>query len=356
MGPNGPVPAPASELALGRLDCQMLDERKAAILRAVVEEYIETAQPVGSGHVASAPGVDVSSATIRNEMAQLEADGYLLQPHTSAGRVPTEKGYRFFVDHLRSPVHLPGASVEQVRAFFQRAHVEVEEMLSATGRLLSNLTDLASVVVSPSSVEATIRSVQLVGLTGSAALVVLVFSDATVEKHATEVPPGVGDERLAAATAHLSLHLHDARRSSLPPVPATGDESTDLLVARAVAAMSLQERRTEMDHVYVGGTARVAQAFDAIETVRSVLGILEQQYVVVTLLRDVLDRGLHVAIGSETGVAPLAECALVVAPYEIDGERLGTIGVLGPTRMNYPQALAAVAVVSDRLSDRLAEG
>ncbi len=110
------------------------------------------------------------------------------------------------------------------------------------------------------------------------------------------------------------------------------------------------------EHVFVGGTARVAQAFDALETVRSVLGILEQQYVVVTLLRDVLDRGLHVAIGSETGVAPLAECALVVAPYEIDGERLGTIGVLGPTRMNYPQALAAVAVVSDRLSDRLAEG
>jgi heat-inducible transcriptional repressor len=100
----------------------------------------------------------------------------------------------------------------------------------------------------------------------------------------------------------------------------------------------------------------VARAFDAIETVRSVLGILEQQYVVVTLLRDVLDRGLHVAIGSETGVAPLSECAVVVAPYEVEGERLGSIGVLGPTRMNYPQALAAVAVVSDRLSDRLAEG
>ena len=334
----------------------MLDERKAAILRAVVEEYIETAQPVGSGHVASAPGVDVSSATIRNEMAQLEADGYLLQPHTSAGRVPTEKGYRFFVDHLRAPVRLPGASAEQVRAFFQRAHGEVEEMLAATGRLLSNLTDLASVVVSPSSVEARVRSVQLVGLTATAALVVVVLSDGTVEKHAMELPPDAGEERLGAATAHLSGHLRDASRSQLPAVPATGDETTDILVDRAVAALSEQQRRAEAEHVFVGGTARVAQAFDAIETVRSVLGILEQQYVVVTLLRDVLDRGLHVAIGSETGVAPLSECALVVAPYEIEGERLGTIGVLGPTRMNYPQALAAVAVVSDRLSDRLAEG
>jgi heat-inducible transcriptional repressor len=334
----------------------MLDERKAAILRAVVEEYIETAQPVGSGHVASAPGVDVSSATIRNEMAQLEADGYLLQPHTSAGRVPTEKGYRFFVDHLRAPVRLPGASAEQVRAFFQRAHGEVEEMLAATGRLLSNLTDLTSVVVSPTSVEALVRSVQLVGLTSTTALAVLVLSDGTVEKHAIELPPEVGEERLGAATAHLVRHLHDSSRSRLPTVPRTGDESTDLLVERAVEALGKQERRTDIEHVYVGGTARVAQAFDALETVRSVLGILEQQYVVVTLLRDVLDRGLHVAIGSETGVAPLSECALVVAPYEIEGERLGTIGVLGPTRMNYPQALAAVAVVSDRLSDRLAEG
>jgi heat-inducible transcriptional repressor len=110
------------------------------------------------------------------------------------------------------------------------------------------------------------------------------------------------------------------------------------------------------EHVFVGGTARMAQAFDAIETVREVLAILEQQFVVVSLLRDVIDRGLHVAIGTETGMAPLAECALVVAPYDIEGERAGTIGVLGPTRMNYPQALAAVAVVSNRLSDRLTEG
>ena len=333
----------------------MLDERKAAILRAVVEEYIETAQPVGSGHVAAAPGVDVSSATIRNEMAQLESDGYLSQPHTSAGRIPTEKGYRFFVDHLRSPMRLQGHSALQVRAFFERAHGEVEEMLAATGRLLSNLTDLASVVVAPTSSEATLRSVQLVGLTPSNALAVLVFSDGTVEKHAIELAPGVREERLAAATAHLSIHLSGAFRSALPAIPATGDERTDGLVDRVVRALA-EPVRTETDQVFVGGTAQVARAFDALETVRSVLGILEQQYVVVTLLRDVLDRGLHVAIGSETGVEPLAQCALVVAPYEIDGERLGTIGVLGPTRMNYPQALAAVAVVSDRLSDRLAEG
>src|SRR5512139_448947 len=162
----------------------MLDERKAAILRAVVEEYIDTAEPVGSGHVARAPGVDVSSATVRNEMAGLEAEGYLRQPHTSAGRVPTEKGYRFFVDHLRRPTRLPGRSAEEVRDFFARAHGEAEQMLAETSRLLSNLTNLTGVVSAPTGpAEATIRSVQVVTLGASAAVVVAVFSDGSVEKH-----------------------------------------------------------------------------------------------------------------------------------------------------------------------------
>src|SRR3954462_10349599 len=117
-----------------------LDERKANILRAVVEEYIDTAQPVGSGHVARAPGVNVSSATVRNDMAVLEQEGYLVQPHTSAGRVPTEKGYRFFVDGLGSPGALGGAEAKQVGQFFAKAHGELEQMLSDTSRLLAGLT------------------------------------------------------------------------------------------------------------------------------------------------------------------------------------------------------------------------
>src|SRR5205814_8642662 len=137
-------------------------------------------------------------------------------------------------------------------------------------------------------------------------------------------------------------------------IPATGDAPTDAVVASALHALSADVEDPEL--VYVGGAARMADAFDAVDTVRRVLGILEQQFVVVTVLRDVLDRGLQVAIGAETGLETLAECSLVVAPYEIDGEDAGTIGVLGPTRMNYPQALAAVAVVSKRLSHHLTDG
>ena len=333
-----------------------MDERKAAILRAVVEEYIDTAQPVGSGHVARRPGVQVSPATVRNEMVALEQEGYLVQPHTSAGRIPTDQGYRFFVDHMTSPGPLGQAEQQQVRRFFDRAHGALEEMLRDTTRLLSGLTDYTAVVVGPAHEDATVRSVQLVGLGPRTALAVAVLSNGVVEKATVELPDDTSDERLADATTHL------AERLLGEPVgaPATtgdpsGDAAVDDICSAAVRALK-EGHATEPEQVFVGGTARMAAAFDAVETVREVLAILEQQFVVVGLLRDVLDRGLSVAICAETGVQPLAECSVVVSPYTVDGEPAGTIAVLGPTRMHYPQALAAVGVVSQRLGRRLQTG
>ncbi|HMC51903.1 MAG TPA: heat-inducible transcriptional repressor HrcA [Acidimicrobiales bacterium] len=341
-----------------------LDDRKAAILRAVVTEYVETAQPVGSQRVAQAPDVGVSSATVRNDMSALEREGYLVQPHTSAGRIPTDKGYRFFVDSLAAPGRLDPSQRHRVSQFFTRAHGELEQMLEDTSKLLSTLTDYAAVVVGPSHEAGRIRSVQLVGLTDRLALLVVVLSDGAVEKRSIEVGEDTGEARLAAATAHLTAHLvgrplQDVGPSAHGPVapPATGDARTDVVVGDAVSALATLggDRNEEAEQVYVRGASRMADAFDAVQTVRSVLSILEQQYVVVTLLRDVLDRGLSVAIGAELGVATLAECSVVVAPFDTEGEPAGTIGVLGPTRMNYPQALTAVAVVSQRLGRHLRE-
>ncbi len=331
----------------------MLDERKAAILRAVVEEYIDTAQPVGSGHVTSAPGVTVSSATVRNDMAALEQEGFLHQPHTSAGRVPTDKGYRFFVDHLVEPQGLAAGQAQQVRTFFNRAHGELEQMLHDTSRLLANLTDCAAVVVGPPHDVASVRSVQLVDLTERVALVVAVLSNGVVEKHSIEFKEPLGPEVLSSASTHLAAHLVGVEAGAIRRPPPSGSTEVDDVVVVACAALGAGG---DDDHVFVDGAFRMASAFEAVETVRSVLSILEQQLVVVTLLRDVLDRGLSVAIGSETGMEPLNECALVVSPYEVAGEPAGSIAVLGPTRMHYPQALAAVAVVSQRLSRRLTEG
>lgn len=333
----------------------MLDERRAAILRAVVEGYIETAQPVGSTAVARHGTLQVSPATVRNEMAALEQEGYLAQPHTSAGRIPTDLGYRFYVDNLVEPGPLDSARRLRVSSFFASAHGAIEGMLHSTSQLLSELTDYAAVVVGPAHEQATIRSVQLVSLGPRIALAVAVLSNGVVEKATVELPDGTTDERLAAASTRLAGCLTGSTLGELTHVGASGDAELDAVCEAAAAALRANHA-AEPEQVFVGGASRMAAAFDAVETVRQVLGTLEQQYVVVGLLRDVLDRGLSVAIGAEHGLEPLAECSVVVAPYEVDGEAAGTIGVLGPTRMHYPQALAAVAVVSQRLGRRLTEG
>jgi heat-inducible transcriptional repressor len=329
-----------------------LDDRKAAILKAVVAEYIDSAQPVGSMHITGLPGVEVSSATVRSDMAALEREGYLVQPHTSAGRIPTDKGYRFFVDHLGRQGALGPDQRQLVRQFFRRVHGEVEELLGRTSGLLADLTDYAAVVVGPSHEQATVRSVQLVELGGRLALLMVVLSDGSVEKRTIEVPEGTGEPELAALSQRLTAEARGR------PLEALGRWAgsfgpDDQLLRRALSALAELASPPEHEHVFVGGSSRMASAFDAVETVRSVLSTLEQQLVVVELIEQILDRGLSVAIGTEHGYEPLASCALVVAPLSVEGEPSGTIGVVGPTRMNYPRALAAVQVVGEQLSERL---
>lgn len=329
----------------------MLDERKTAILRAVVQEYIATAQPVGSTHVANAPGVQVSSATVRNEMAVLEQEGYLAQPHTSAGRVPTDKGYRFYVDHMATPGRLEAGAQQRVGQFFDTAHGRLEELLHQTTNLLAQVTHHAALVVGPPAQSAIVRSVQVVSLSARSAAVVAVLSNGQVENEVIDLPIETSDVRLAAVTAHLQAHM-TGRSLDGSGVPATGDRELDALCDTARSAL----RPDTEESVFVGGASSMAQAFDTVDTVRSVLRTLEQQYVMVSLVRDILDRGLSVAIGTEHGIEPLAACSVVVKPVVVDGEQVGTVGVLGPTRMDYPQALATVEAVSDRLGRRLSDG
>jgi heat-inducible transcriptional repressor len=332
----------------------MLDDRKAAILTAVVEEYIRTATPVGSGHVAQIPELSVSSATVRNEMSILESEGYLVQPHTSAGRIPTDKGYRFFVDSL-PPGVLGASQTQQVRTFFARAHGALEQMLADTSRLLSAVTDYAAVVVGPATEATTIRSAQLVSLGSRVALLVIVLSNGSVERRSVELAPDCSDSTVAAASVHLGGQLSGRAWGAPALITPSGDPGVDGLCQAALESVEAG-RPAEWEHVFVGGASRMAAAFDAVETIRGVLGILEQQYVVVGLISDIVERGLTVSIGAENGAGPLADCSVIVAPYEVGGEPAGSVGILGPTRMHYDQALAAVAVVSRRLGRALSEG
>lgn len=333
----------------------MLDARKAAILRRVVAEHIVSGEPVGSQQVVKDEAIDVSPATVRADMAALERDGYLTHPHTSAGRVPTDLGYRYFVDHLDSNEVLDPISAERVAEFFTRAHRELDSMLRDTSRLLSALTDYAAVVVGPAHEDLLVRSVLVTRLAPAVAMVVAVLSNGVVEKQVFDLDEETTDEEIERANRELRQQCTGQVFSRLSVTPGSGAPKVDQIVACCLEAFTKDHSDLiEPADVYIGGTSTMARQFSAVDTVQEILSILEQSLVVVTLLSEVVAKGNSVSIGTENEVESLAECSLVVAPYRVDDEVVGTIGVLGPTRMNYPQALSAVAAVSKHLGDQLA--
>ena len=218
--------------------------------------------------------------------------------------------------------------------------------------LLAQMTNYAAVVMGPKAEVAVVRSVQVVGLSPHLATVVVVLSNGAVESEPIELAQATTDETLVLVAQHVAKAMIGSALGQSVPLATSGNVLIDAMSQQILN--SFGTRRVD-ESVFVGGASAMAEAFDAVEIVRSVLHTLEQQYVMVSLVRDMLNRGLSVAIGAEHGVEPLAACSVVLAPVMVDGNNLGTVGVLGPTRMNYPQALATVEIVSDRLGRRLAE-
>ena len=325
-----------------------LDSRKATILQAVVSEHIDTAQPVGSSSVVDSAELAVSAATVRSEMVALEREGYLAQPHTSAGRVPTDKGYRYFVDHLKAGVVGPVQQL-QINEFFVNVRGEVEDVLEQTSTLLSQLTSYTSVVVGAGHSHSSILSVQLVNLEAHHQLLVTVFSDGSVTKHSLRSSYDVTHVDVAEASRQLNALLIGMTLDARVQVPSRSDY-VSTLVREAVSVLHAEQPTIDGEQVYIGGSSKVAEAFDGVETVRKVLAILEQELLIVSLVQDVLNQGLSVAIGSEHGYEPLLACAVIVAPVTIDGEPAGAVGLLGPTRMKYREAMAAAQAVSAHLT------
>jgi len=325
-----------------------LDARKATILEAVVVEHIDTAQPVGSSSVAQNADLAVSPATVRTEMVALEREGYLAQPHTSAGRVPTDLGYRYFVDHLEAGILGP-AQQKQIREFFAHVRGEVEDVLEQTSILLSSITNYTSVVVGSGHSHASVLSVQLVNLDARHHLLVTVFSDGTVTKHSVFATFEASHLDVSEASKQLNALLIGTTLETKVQVPSRHD-AVAKLVREAVATLHAEAPTMEGEQVYIGGSSRVAEVFEGVETVRKVLGILEEELLVVSLVEDILDKGVSVAIGSEHGYEPLSSCAVIVAPVSLEGETIGAVGLLGPTRMKYREVMAAAEAVSQHLT------
>ena len=338
-----------------------LDERKAAVLRAIVEHYVDTAQPVGSQTVTSMTGLGVSAATVRNEMSMLEREGYIAQPHPSAGRVPTDRGYRYYVDHLGGAGRLPATERRRIVEFFSSATLAMDQLLAQTSRLLAGVTAHAAVVVGPELQAVVVRAANLVALQSRVVLAVVVLSNGSVEKEVVVFDDDVSDDDVADASARFARQVAGrplADVSAISDEPAA-DRPVSPRVEHIVNASRLALRNRLEQHqsepLYVGGASRLAAEHDAFVTTSTarLLELLEQHVVLASLMRELLGPGLTVSIGSENTSVDLRECSFVLAPYLIEGEAAGTVGVLGPTRMDYRKAQAAVSAVSQQLGRQL---
>ena len=334
----------------------MLDDRKLAVLRAIVEDYVSTNEPVGSKNLVDRHSLDVSPATIRNDMAVLEEQGFIVQPHTSAGRVPTDKGYRLFVDRLTG-VKVSSAERRAIETFLAGAY-DLDDVVMRTVRLLAQLTRQVAVVQYPSLTRSAVRHIELVPLAPQRLLLVLITDTGRVEQRSVELPGPVGDDSITHLRAVLNTYL-DGRRltdvtSAVTELPERINPA-DRSVAAAVLSVILEtlvERHEE--RVVVAGAANLAPA-DFARGLHEVLEALEEQVVLMRLLGESGDQAsVTVRIGAENQVEGLESTSLVAAGYGSGEQALARLGVLGPTRMDYPTAMGAVRAVARYVGQILA--
>ncbi len=339
----------------------MLEERKLEVLRAIVEDYVATQEPVGSKTLVERHKLPVSPATVRNDMAALEEEGFIAQPHTSAGRIPTDKGYRLFVDRLARVRPLSAPEKRAITTFLDGA-VDLDDVVQRSVRMLAQLTRQVAVMQYPSLTRSTVRHVELVSLAPNRLLVVLITSTGRVEQRIVETTAAVGDDLLGDLRARINIaslgeRLVDAaeRLAEIPETFEPADRPIASAVTSTLVAAFSDERSDE--RVAVGGTANLSHFGDDFDTsIRPVLEALEEHVVLLQLMGAASSPHiLTVRIGHEVPYEELSSTSIVTSGYGPDEDSLATLGVVGPTRMDYPGAMAAVRAVAHYVSRRLRE-
>jgi heat-inducible transcriptional repressor len=336
------------------------DDRRLQVLRAIVQDYVSTNDPVGSKALAARYDLGVSPATIRNDMAVLEEEGYITQPHTSAGRVPTDKGYRFFVDRLNSVKPLSVAERRAIERFLDGA-VDLHDVLVRSVRLLAQLTRQVAVIQYPTLSRSAVRHLELVPLSTSRLLMVLITDTGRVEQRVVEVPADTEADTVADLRTRLNAAFTGAKLAEVSDKVGDLVDSSPPPVRPLVAAVSaiLMETLVEPseDRLVIGGTANLARGstLDFPHTVRPLLEALEEQVVVLRLMAEVGPETVTVSIGEENEHEALTGASFVSVGYGAGDQALGGLGVVGPTRMDYAGNIAAVRAVARYVGHLLAE-
>jgi heat-inducible transcriptional repressor len=333
------------------LEARVLDDRKLAVLRAIVQDYVSTEEPVGSKTLTERHDLGVSPATIRNEMAVLEEEGYIAQPHPSAGRIPTDKGYRLFVDRLSAIKPLSTAERRAIQHFLDGA-VDLDDVIHRTVRLLAQVTRQVAVVQYPSLTRTTVRHIELLRVGASRVLIILITSTGRVEQRVVECGNTVGEQSIGNLHTQLNKAVAGRRGSELPgalrdlPASFTADEQSFVKpVITAVLEIMADEHE---QRVVLGGTANLARFVqDFHGSIRPVLEALEEQVVLMHLLGEMgSQQPVMVRIGHENPHAGLASTSVVASTYSVEDEAVARLGVVGPTRMDYPGTMGAVRAVA----------
>ncbi len=338
-----------------------LDERKAYILATVVYEYVATAEPVASQTLTHKYNLGISSATVRNEMAELEAEGYLVQPHTSAGRIPSDTGYRTYVDELMQPETLSAADRRRIHDDLRDASRELDELVDQTTRLLGRLSKSLAFVTKPQSETQLFKHIQLISIAPRTGIAIVVTSFGVSAQSLFELSSDVSADDLTRLSSAFNAHF--ANR----PIDEVGESEIAALVAelgltedlRGAIATAMQSARSdEIPEIASAGAQNLLDQpeFSDVRKLRSILRIVEEQRTLYDIVADAMkSENPRVKIGRELGNEELADLSVVTVPYRFGPHAIGMLSILGPRRMPYARLLALASGTAESLSRRLAD-
>lgn len=339
----------------------MLDDRARLLFKTLVERYITDGQPVGSRALSRLSGLELSPATIRNVMADLEEAGFIASPHTSAGRIPTTKGYRLFVDNLLTVRPLEKQQINSLEGMFQPS--QPQQLIASASQLLSGLTHFAGIVMAPRRASVKIRQIEFVSISEKRLLLILVTADGDVQNRILFTDKTYSPSELTTAANFLNQHFASGRdfeqiRGNLRAEMEQLQDDIRLLMASALDAGDEALSSTSNSYVISGerNLLDVEELSGNMRRLRELFDLFEQRAALMGLL-NMSQRadGVKIFIGGESGLAPLDECSVVTAPYEVNGQVVGTLGVIGPTRMAYERVIPIVDITAKLLSSALSQ-
>lgn len=335
-----------------------MESRQLEILRAIVEEYVATNEPVGSKAISQRHTLGISPATIRNEMSVLEDAGLITQPHTSAGRIPTDKGYRLFVDRIATVKPLSKAERRAIETFLEGAN-DLDDIVMRTVRLLAQVTKQVAVVQYPSLTKSRVKHIELVLLTASRLMMVLITNTGRVEQRVLELPYDLSESLLNDLRSRLNSAVTGKSMSDVAPqlegILATYSRNERTSTALIISNLIEMAFERPEEKVVLAGTANLARSTsDSSSEIHGILEALEEQVVLLRLLSDAGDT-MRVRIGEEQSESGLKKTSLVSMGYGLEGSPLGGLGIIGPTRMDYSSSMSAVNAVARYVGRFLSE-